>query len=124
MLDDPFISTIREKIEFHKEQLAVWEAALKSAAGDKARKISGDRGKQPRDSESRKSLASTSPTAFILSTLAAHPGLRAADVRLQAQSIGFNQDNFPYKQLSRLKRIGKVRNEAGRYFLVEKKGIG
>jgi len=108
---EQFISELQAKVDYHKQQLAVWQAALDAELHPHA-----PTAKEKTDS--KRTAQEIAPTAFIISAVTA-AGIRAADIRDKARSAGLSyaeRDDFPHKQLARLKRRGRVKYDDGKYF--------
>jgi len=112
-----FVAKLKDDVENLRKELAIREAALKAAL-----QVQGiEPSRATKDNAPKRALVNASPTSFILSTIAENPRIRAGDILEQARAVGFKpQLNFPYKQLSRLKKIGKIGVEGGKYYLKEK----
>src|SRR5271169_6396288 len=121
MSGDQFITELRAKVAFHQRQLDIWRTALEAAQHPETKaaapKAKATEPKKP----SHKTEMAPSPFIVDLVTMAGPSGIRSTEIRAEAKASGKSYakaEGFPYKQLNRLKRIGKVRkDESGRYTL-------
>jgi hypothetical protein len=118
---DQFITELKLKVAFHQRQLQIWQTALEAALHPET-KAAATKAK-PAEPKKPSHKAEKPPSAFIvdLITMAGPSGIRSNDIKAEAKanSLSYGKSaGFPYKQLNRLKRIGKVRSdESGRYTL-------
>jgi hypothetical protein len=107
------VTELQAEIDQLEKRLALYKATLADAIAAKP--------KPERVAVSVKKTMDITPSAFILGQLEARPGLRSADLKEQAidLDLGFSLEGFPYKQLSRLKGLGRVRAEGSRFYLVK-----
>jgi hypothetical protein len=119
MSGNQLISELQGKVAYHERELAIWKAALESAL-----RSEGKRKSSPSPHGEMKVSASVemSPSPYIIGVIRAneHAGITSTEIKstaLTAKLPFANEKGFPYKQLNRLKRTGKVKNENGRYFL-------
>ncbi len=121
MSGNEFINELRSKVAFHQRQLEIWRTALEAALRPEA-KAAAPKSKaiEPKKPSHK---AETAPSAFILDliTMAGPSGIRSSEIKAEAQARNLSYGKsagFPYKQLNRLKRIGKVRSDdTGRHTL-------
>lgn len=113
LMTQSFIADLERKVAFHKRQLAIWEAALAAALDE--RKVSERTAKTVVE---KRNTPPSSPTEFILQMIQSTEGAKAGEIKDEAKRRQFpfaNAENFPYKQLSRLKRLGRIVSTDGVY---------
>jgi len=122
MSGDQFITELKSKVAFHQRQLDIWRTALEAAQHPetKAAAPKATKAAEPKK-PSHKTEVAPSPFIVDLITMAGPSGIRSTEIRAEAKASGKSYakaEGFPYKQLNRLKRIGKVKkDESGRYTL-------
>ncbi len=116
-----FVSEINELVDYHREQLAIWEAALRAAKKGKDT-TKNKRGGQPQEKAAAPTKTPNTPTAFVEDAIRNREGITAGEIKKRAVGKYFARaDNFPYKVLSRLNRKGRIYKDGSRYFSSEEK---
>jgi hypothetical protein len=113
-----FISELRVKLDFHKKQVEVWQAALDSALGKN--QDNGQREKAATSTKGQQKRARPeSPVAHVFEVIKQSGGSTPAEIKAKTlqEFTGPLGRNYPYKQLIHLKSAGRIEKRDGKYVI-------